>query len=78
MGCASSRQSRYEGGWGNEEPEPSKPERFTQRARQEDQRNRNTIREQYANRERGGIWDLGGGVVLEPDSNVKGAYKLPN
>ena len=78
MGCASSRQSYYEEEGGNAKLEPRKPERFTQRAQQEDRRNRNAIREQYVNPERGGTWDLGGGVVLEPEPNVKGAYKLPN
>lgn len=77
MGCMSSKQSRYDAEeYNDEKPVVHTHDRYTRRAQEEDQRNRRAVRAQY---ERGpGQWDLGGGVVLEADPEVKGAYKLPN
>lgn len=73
----SSKQSRSDAeGSNDEKPVVHTHDRYTRRAQDEDQRNRRAMRAQY---ERGqGQWDLGGGVVLEADPAVKGAYKLPH
>ncbi len=77
MGCISSKQSRYDAeDYNGEKPVVLAHDQYTRRAQEEDERNRRAMRVQHERSQ--GQWDLGGGVVLEADPEVKGAYKLPN
>lgn len=77
MGCTSSKQSRYDAeDDSSERPVVHAHDRYTRRAQKEDERNRRAVRAQYGRSQE--QWNLGGGVVLEADPAVKGAYKLPN